>query len=165
MGMIDFIGLEGYEVVRDNLSQVFPSLLEDAVDALNKYLINVFRNYPPYKYVPYGRAYHGKYGGFLSDRQRKYVMANIRAGNIRPGVKQRTGFFRRSWKVIGHGTSSMIVNETPYGQYLMGDHTRAAMPKMIGWETISEVVKNHEKKIIQVASEPINKRLKELGLT
>jgi len=144
----DFIALEavGIEELRQKFGN-WPKIIQDEViDEVNKYIIKEIKNYPPYSYVTFKRAY----GGWFSDKQRKYVMARIREGSIRPGTPNRSGRFGQGWKVIDKGTSSMIVNEVPYGGYLMGSG-QARMHNIIGWKKIPEWISKHMGNIMKAA--------------
>jgi len=64
---------------------------DEATRSVAEYLVgdttHGLKHYPPYKYISMQRAY----GGFISDKQRRYVMAMIKEGKIDPGVPHRTG--------------------------------------------------------------------------
>lgn len=156
----EFIGVDVYGIEELNRKlAAWPLAAQNAaVDATSEYLLEVVRTYPPYAHITYKAAY----GGFKSDKQRKYVMARIREGTITPGVKNRSQRFRRGWKVIDKGTSSMIVNEVPYGRFLMGDAEQARMPKMIGWKKLGNIIKERMKEIERRARAAIKKVMRRL---
>ena len=158
--MNDFIAIEGIEPVTKALGQLPRDMQDSAVDEINPYLVNVFRQYPSYKYVPFATAY----GGWFSDKQRKYVMARIREGSIIPGQSNRTQELARGWKIIGEGADSIIANETPYAGYVMGDQTQARMPAKIGWETMSAKIESRMDQIKRKAQAGVNKAIRKLKL-
>jgi hypothetical protein len=146
----DFIAFEviGIEALRREFGN-WPKIIQDEViDEVNKYIMRDIKKYPPYRYVPFKQAY----GGWFSEKQRKYVMARISEGTITPGMPNRSGRFARGWKVIDKGTQSIIANEVPYSGYLMGGG-QARMHKQIGWEQIPEWLKSHMGNIIKAARE------------
>ena len=72
-------------------------------------------HYEPYKYITRKQAY-GK--TFESDKQRRYVMAKIRSGEITPGKENRTGVTAMGWHyVILNDWQYRIVNPEK-GAYL-----------------------------------------------
>lgn len=158
----DFIGLEvyGVEEIRSLLAKVPTAVADEAVDEVNKYLLNVLKQYPPYKHVRYADAY----GGFKSDKQRRYVMARIAEGTITPGYANRSQNFAKGWKVVDKGVSSLIVNEVPYGHYLMGDTTQARIMGMIGWDRITFIIRERMPEIVKKAVAGVKKGLAKLGI-
>jgi len=156
----DFIAVDGAAELSAKLNKL-PEAVQDAViDEVNPYLVNVLKAYPAYRYISFKQAY----GGFFSEKQRKYVMARIREGSIRPGQPNRTQRMARGWKVLGGGRNSLIVNETPYAPYLMSDSQQARMPAKIGWKKLMDVIKNRMKKIQDKADAGAKKAIKRLGL-
>ena len=136
----DTKGIEGAQAFVKNL----PFMQQQAASqALAEYLVgdmtHGLMHYPPYNYVSINRAY----GGFVSDAQRRFVMASIAEGRIEPGYPHRTGRFQRGWIVrpIGGG-AVQIVNATPYGPYLVGNDnmspSQANMMRLIGWRQIRQ---------------------------
>jgi hypothetical protein len=92
----DFIAIEGAKQIAFDISRLPETVQDSAADEVNKYLLNVFKAYPTYKYVPFRTAY----GGFFSDKQRRYVMASIKKGIIKPGSAHRTQTMANGWKMI-----------------------------------------------------------------
>ncbi len=139
----------------------FPHIIQnDVVDGVNKYVVKEIKKYPPYVHIPFKRAY----GGWFSDKQRKYVMAKIREGEITPGVSNRSGRFGDGWQVIGYGRNSMIANEVPYGGYLMDDNKRSTMHALIGWDTLTSWIKLHSKGILDSARKALTDALRRRGI-
>lgn len=157
-----FIGVDvsGLEELLAKLESLPPEVQDEAVQNVNKYLLNVLKLYPPYTYVPYRTAY----GKWFSEKQRRYVMAKISQGEITPGMPNRSQTFSRNWKIVGYGKNSIIANETPYGHHLMGDSTQARLPKKAGWKTIGEVIKNRMDEIIRRADAGVKNAMRKLGL-
>ena len=144
-----WIGLEviGIDELRREMGN-WPKEIQNAVvDQVNAYVLDNIKKYPPYMHVRFKDAY----GGWFSEKQRKYVMARIREGTIVPGKPNRTNTLANGWKVIDRGVSSIIVNEVPYAGYVMGDSEQARMPKKIGWDTVGGWVTKHMTNIVGAA--------------
>ena len=157
----DFIGIEvfGIEELRREFGN-WPKIIQDGViDSANQYIIKNVKKYPPYKYVTFQQAY----GGWFSEKQRRYVMARIAEGTIKPGMPNRTNRFAQGWKIIDKGTQSIIVNEVPYAGYLMGDGTQARMHTKIGWDTLSKWINNNMSGIINAARQGLVNALRKIN--
>lgn len=116
------------------------------------------KQYPPYKYITRKSAY-GK--TFVSDKQRRYVMAKIRSGEIDPGYPHRTGNYQRGWgEIRNEVTRSRIVNNVPYAHYVGGDADQARLNKKVGWRTVSDIISTNIKGAIRHAYAAINAWLK-----
>jgi hypothetical protein len=115
--------------------------------------------YQPYKYVSLQQAY----GGFKSDKQRRYFFAALKDGRIQVPYK-RTQTLRRRWQIIGNGRNTIIANETPYAQYVMGDNTQSRMHNLIGWKTLATRLKEHREKLEKVMYAAVKKTIHKLGL-
>ena len=109
-----------------------------AGEAVAKYIVgdnrHGLKHYVPYKYVSIKDS-----GGWASEKQRRYVMAKIREGEIDPGVPHRTGEMQRGWDYSGEGSRWRIENEVPYAGYVMGDVDQTQMHKIQGWRTAMRV--------------------------
>lgn len=160
--MSDFVAIEiaGLDELIEKLGKLPDEVQDEAIEAVNQYMLNVMKQYPPYLHVPFKTAY----GGWFSDKQRRYVMARIREGTIRPGTPSRTQQFAQGWDVLGYGRNSMIVNTTPYGPYLVGDTEQARMPQKIGWKKLSTTVKERMTEIVRRADAGVKNAIKKLGL-
>jgi len=160
--MSNFVGIDvsGIEEIIAKINALPPKAQDEVVQGVNKYLVNVLKAYPPYKHVPFKKAY----GKWFSEKQRRYVMARITEGTITPGMPNRSQRFSRNWKVVGYGKTSIIANEIPYGPYLVGDTSQARMPKKIGWSKLKDTIKNRMSKIIKIADAAVKKALHKVGL-
>ena len=158
----EFVGVEiaGLDDLMVKLNKL-PDVVQDhAIDEANKYMLNVLKLYPPYRHVTMKQAY----GGFISEKQRRYVMARIAEGTIRPGMPNRSQRFASSWKVVGYGRNSIIANETPYGPYLVGDSSQSSMHQKIGWKKLGDTIKQRMTQIISKAEAGVKKAIRILGL-
>lgn len=152
----DILGIPELKKFLDTLpDELIAEINEDALE----YLQNVMRNYPPYQYVSRRRAYP-EVGGWFSDKQRRYVMAKIRSGEITPGQPNRTQRLANGWQVLGSGSNAILVNEVPYGQFVQGDGTQARQPALVGWRTVNNLAQASTPRIEKIAEGLAKRRLK-----
>lgn len=159
--MVDIV-IDGLQELRHKLDR-FPKEAQDqAGNMVSEYLMNVMKTYEPYAYVPFKSAY----GNWFSDKQRKYVMAKISSGEIRPGSPNRKGAagLRGGWQKMGEGADTLITNDVPYAGYVMGDDTQSRMHQKIGWITVGKRLKDRAKEIERRAKAGVDKAMKRLGL-
>lgn len=159
--MSDFIGLEvnGIDEIRREFGNWPKIIQDDVIDEVNKYILANVKKYPPYKYVSFKQAY----GGWFSEKQRRYVMARIAEGAIKPGMPNRSNRLAQGWKVIDKGTQSIIVNEVPYAGYVMGDGSQARMHSKIGWKTLREWIRSNMGGIITAARQGLSVALRKIN--
>jgi hypothetical protein len=131
---------------------------DQAVEDVNDYMLNVARTYPSYRYIPFAKAY----GGFFSDKQRRYVMGAIRRGEIVPGQPNRSQAYARAWHKVGEGRGQYLANSTSYGMHLQSEQ-QARMPAMIGWKKISDILQERLPKIEQIILAAVKKVMKKRG--
>jgi hypothetical protein len=118
-----------------------------ALRAWAMFILPLLKAYPAYKYVSRKRAYGQT---FFSDRQRRYVMAAIRSGEISIG-NNRTGYLEKSWTVARpYGGQVSIRNSAPYAGYVVGDG-QARQPGMVGWKKANDIIRANMSKAIAVA--------------
>ncbi len=122
------------------------------------YFINVFRQYPPKKHVPIEQA-----GGWVSEKQHRYVMAAINDGRIAIPY-ERTQTLAKGWKQIGSGAQSILVNETPYADLVMGNENQTRMMQIIGWKRVSLILSERYERAVKIADGAASKAIKNLGL-
>jgi hypothetical protein len=134
-------------------------------EAAAKYIIGDMergaKHYPPYKYVSRKRAYGRT---FVSERQRRYVMAMIHAGRIDPGYPHRTGIIQRGWYIKNSGAKATIANDARGVDFVHGDKKQARLNKLAGWRTVSEIAKANIKGAIKAAEQALKEYLKEKDL-
>lgn len=130
-----------------------------AIRAAGEYLIVQFKKYPPYRHVTRRAAYGGD--GFVSDKQRRFVMASLRAGRnlktgtpMEPGFPHRTGNMQRGWILEGVDQKlTTIKNVNPAAGYLFADDLQARQLEMVGWKTITEMTAENIDKAAEAALE------------
>jgi hypothetical protein len=165
MEMISF----GVRTNPPNLAQVISDLPRSvrgpATEAAAIYLVgNSSRglsHYPGYAYISRASAYGSS---FFSDKQRRYVMAKIRSGEIQPGYPHRTGRLQRGWSIIQSGAATRVINAEPYAVYVVGDPGQSRHEEKAGWRRIGLIVASNEKGMIQAADRAAQDIIKALGL-
>lgn len=140
--MID-ISVRGIDQLKVFLSKIPVELRKLAVSEATKYLVgnsdHGLKHMVAYKYVSRKSAYGQT---FKSDKQRRYVMAMIKSGEITPGRENRTGAISAGWTstVTGGGYGSKISNNAPGAKWVYGDDTQAKQLGMVGHRKMSEVI-------------------------
>jgi hypothetical protein len=156
------VSVRGVDQLKKFFSELTPAARKAAVKGASEYLIGNdqrgLKHYPSYKYVTRKSAYGHT---FSSDKQRRYVMAMIREGRIDPGVPHRTGELQGAWGYTGKDTRYTIKNTSPYAQFVMGDNAQSRMHKIIGWRTVSDVIKTNLKGAFRHAQAKVKQWLKE----
>ena len=157
----DFIAIdvEGLAPLVKGLNKLPQEVQDAAGDDVSEYLINILRHYPSQKRVTRAQAYGTT---FFSDNQRKFFFAALRDGRISVPYR-RTQTFRNAWRQIGKGIKSIIANEVSYGGFLMGDSEQSRMSKLIGWKTLSNLLKERQSKIVKILEAAVKKGMKKAG--
>lgn len=152
-----------------NLAQVISDLPRNlrgpATEEAAKYLIgngsHGLSHYPNYTHISRAAAYGQT---FVSDRQRRKVMAMIRSGEILPGYPRRTGNTQRGWIIVGSGASSKIRNDTAGAFYSHGDPGQAKLNEMGGWRRIGLIIASNERGMLHAVDLRIAREIRERGL-
>ena len=142
--MPDFIGVDivGMQQLMQKLNKLPPAVQEEAVRAAADETVNVMRVYPPVRGVSVHRD------GTTFKPLRPYV---------------RTFTLKNNWVIIGQGKNEMVVNQTPYAQYVMGDDTQAWMHKGF-WKTIQKRLEENSQKLNKVLQQAADRAIRKLGL-
>jgi hypothetical protein len=158
----DFIGLEvkGVDELRAQLDKLPAEVRGLAVDGVSKYLLNVLRLYPPQKSVTRREAY-GK--PFFTDKQRRWFFWALSTGELQIPYK-RTQSLANNWRQEGKGYDSILVNETPYSPFVQDKPTQSRMQKLIGWQTIADILRDRAVKIAETLNYAAQKAIKKLKL-
>ena len=154
------IVIDGLEELRSKLDRFPPEAQDEAGEMVSDYVLHIMQEYAPYKYIPYKSAY----GGFFSDKQRKYVMASMREGRMSAGAPNRKQKLRKGWQKIGGGADTLVYNDVSYAGYVVGDDSQANMHTMIGWWTVSSRLGERAAQIERLAKAGVDKAIEKLGL-
>jgi hypothetical protein len=136
-----------------------------ALKAFTEYVIgnesHGLKHNEPYKYVSRKRAYGQT---FQSDKQRKYVMARIRSGEITPGKPNRTGNTSDGWQYTMVTDWNYSVNNPEPGAYwTRGDTGQARQPALVGWRKVTKVAMDNFAGGVRAAEAAISKWIKSNG--
>lgn len=104
-----------------------------------------------YKYVTRKSAY-GK--TFVSDKQRRCVMAMIRSGEITPGTSNRTHAIQNGWKILYSGLGARIRNDAPGVGWVMGEN-QARQPAKVGWRSFDKVASDNRAGMSRAAAQAV----------
>lgn len=123
--------------------------VKDAIRVAAEGIEDALADYPPRKYVSIQEA-----GGWVSEKQRRYVIAAIRDGRIefpyRRGQSDPSEDLGQSWtiKEEAHGLGARIGNDTSYGPYVQDAKEQSSMMAKIGWKTTEEVAEEEEDNVV-----------------
>jgi UDP-N-acetylglucosamine enolpyruvyl transferase len=151
--------IEGLAELLEGLKRMQPEIQDAAGDELAPYLKNVVQAQPSYRYVSRRSAFGVT---FFSDKQRRWFFRALNLGEIEVPYK-RSQRFRRGWKIIGSGIGSIVVNDTPYGGYLMGDQTQSRHMKKIGWKKLGDLIDEKKGEIVRKLEAGAKKGMKKAG--
>lgn len=161
------VSVRGIDQLKKFFSELTPAARKAAVKGASEYLVgndsHGLRHYVSYKHVTRKSAYGRT---FESDKQRRYVMAKIRSGEITPGRANRTNTLKRGWayKLQGGGFGARVYNPVPYAHFVMGDEGQARQPAKVGWRKVMEVVSTNLNGMMKAANEAVNRWLKGRGM-
>jgi hypothetical protein len=157
------VNINGIERIQKLFKDLPPRIAKVGMRAFAEWIIGDgergLKSYQPYKYISRDKAY-GK--TFVSDRQRRYVMARIREGKIDPGVPHRTGQTQRGWEATPArgGYVFNIKNEAPGAYYTRHDEGQARLNTLAGWKKISQILARETAGAIRAARDAIKQALK-----
>lgn len=128
-----------------------------AMEAIVKYIVGDARHgmvhYEPYKYVTRKKAYGQTWA---SDKQRRYVMAKIRSGEITPGIPNRTGATAAGWSYARKDDLHWYIkNPTTGAYYTRGEPGQARLNKLVGWRQMTKVVMDNIKGALRAGKKAI----------
>jgi hypothetical protein len=146
------VKVRGLGELKDFISTLPRRVRGVATEAAAEYLVGNgqrgLKRYPPYKYITRRQAY-GK--TFVSDKQRRYVMAAIADGRIDPGAPHRTGAYQRSIEVVGRGAQAVIRGELPHERWT------DRLSRKVGWRNWDEIIASNFAGAIQAAERAVDK--------
>ncbi len=159
--MSDFIGIDasGIKELALKLDRLIDAVGDEGVNTANAYMLDAVKLYPPQKRVTLQEAY----GGFISDKQRRYFFAALRDGRIQVPYN-RTQTLRNNWRVVGTGKTSFIANDVSYAGLVMGDNEQARMHNLIGWQKLADFISARLPEIIRRFEAGKKKAISKLNL-
>jgi hypothetical protein len=144
------IDIQGIATIQNRLSKLPKEAKDMGVESANEYIVNMMREEPP---VP-----HDKFL-WSSDAQRAAVMIKIKQG----GYTGRTHQLKNAWTTVGDGYKQMVVNETPYADYVQGDN-QIVGHNVHGWHTTAGRLKAKGAEILRRFDAGVKRALKKLNL-
>lgn len=129
--------------IRQAINDLPRRLRGKALEVGAKFLVKKYKLYPHYKEVARARAYP-EVDGFFSDKQRRFVMAGIRNGTIRPGASHRTQGLKNDWRIVGRGSALLIVNDNPAAVFAYHPIFQARQLEMVGWRNIDIMTEENQ---------------------
>ena len=142
------VDIQGIPRLQNYLARLPPAVADAVMDAVAKALIDIMQSsQPPPKYISRRQAYGET---FVSDRQRKWFFWALDSGSISVPYR-RTQEMRKAWKQIGHGVNSLIANESPGAEFVVGDKHQSRHEALVGWKTTGMTIEQHMPKIEKVA--------------
>ena len=158
------VSVRGIEQLKAFLLRVPVEVRRIAVEVATEYIIgdssHGLKHMVNYKYVSRKAAYGQT---FVSDKQRRYVMAKIKSGEITPGRENRTWAMGAGWRYTkqGGGFGATIYNKVKGAEFVYGDETQANQIRMVGHRTISSVISTNIKGAMQRVNQFVEKWLKQ----
>jgi hypothetical protein len=160
--------VRGVEKIQNFLKELPRGTVRVALIAISEWMIgdsqSGLKHPEPYKYVARKKAYGVS---FFSDKQRRYVMAKIRSGEIVPGQNNRTGASEDAWSytpaTAGKNYAYKLVNPTPGAYWTRDDKNQARQPAKVGWLKVGEVVRKNMSGAIRAAKAAVNDWIKQNG--
>ena len=143
-----------------------PKVVRAGMKAFAEWIIGTpergLKGYQPYKYITRAKAYGQT---FVSDRQRRYVMARIREGSIDPGVPHRTGQTQRGWyaRPSNAGYKYNIGNDAPGAYYTRHETGQARLNALAGWKKAGEIIRKELPGALRAARAAVKAILKGKG--
>jgi hypothetical protein len=159
--MSDFIGFEvkGLKELQDKLKRLDDEAIGAGIEMANEYIVNYERtNQPTYTYVSIEQA-----GGFVSEKQRRFVMASLDDGTMQIPYK-RTQDLANDWQVLGKGINQIVVNENPAAPWVKDIKTQSRMMFLRGWTVIQQDIQERMTEIIRKFDAGVKKAIKKIGL-
>ena len=141
MGLFLSAKARNLDVVQAFIGRVAYGFKGQAMQAVNNYLYDKIHGdsadaTPAYQYISRESAYGQT---FVSDAQRRFVMAGIADGSITPGQVNRDDSVTNAWQQsITQGTQSTIYNTNPASVYVYDNDRQARLNGLVGWLKISD---------------------------
>ena len=157
--MLKFGPIRGIKEVQAYLKTVPRGAVKAAIVAVTEYIISDsrhgLRHDDPYKRTT-RKAVYGK--TFESDKQRRYVMAKIRSGEIVPGQRKYVPTKASGGYVNTETRDGYTITNTQPGAFW--SRVWAKWPK---WRHVNKVVKDNMRGAMRAATSEVNKFLKSKG--
>jgi hypothetical protein len=144
------IDIQGIATIQNRLSKLPKEAKDMGAESANEYIVHAMQVEPPKPTQPFV---------WSSERQRKYVMAHMREN----GYAGRTHRLKNAWTTVGEGYQQMVVNETPYAEFVQGDN-QIVGHLLNDWNTIKMILKRNGAEILKKFDAGVKRALKKLKL-
>lgn len=150
------INVRGLDEVKTTLEGISGTRAVGIVtEAAANEIVDIMREQPadtPYQYISRANAYPDAPAGpgWFSPRQRRYVMARIRSGNIVIPY-QRTGKVSGDWKTVGKLSKTRVINDNDAAPYVFGDEKQSRHEDAVGWQKVSVRLDDQSNRIFDAA--------------
>jgi len=146
------IDIQGITTLNERLKRLPKEAKDAGVESANEYIVNIMKVEPPKPTRPFV---------WSSDKQRRYVMAKIRSGEITPGTPNRTGNSTDSWQYVAvTDWNYTITNPEPGAYWTTDNYGQANQPAMVGWRKVTENIMDNLEGGIRSALSALSEWLK-----
>lgn len=158
LGNFLHVDIVGADEVAQKLQRLFPEVTDPATEAANDVLIELLSaGYDtPYTYVSWAEI-----GGFITERQRRFVMAMMSQGLMTAGIDARTFEMLNSWEKVGLGANQYVVNTSAHAPWVMGQGEQARMHIAQGWLDDYEWASRHSDEVVKAYQDALDAALAE----
>ena len=129
------------EQVASRIGHLPKAYIAEVMDELGEYAVDVLKaEQPKYKHITRAQAYPNAPAGpgWFSHKQRRYVMAKIRSGEISIPYR-RTGRMADAWKFTATDNSFVLSNPTAAAFYTMGEQ-QSRHEALVGWKKALKIL-------------------------
>ena len=135
------ITIRGADQIMSRIRSLPDETRKQIYEDVGEYGLTVIREYPKQRSVSRAQAYPNAPAGpgWFSDKQRKYVMAKIRRGDIKVPYS-RTQTLANSWKATATKDDLVFSNMQKYAPYVMGNAAQSNHEKLVGWKKIVDII-------------------------
>jgi len=143
----------GAEALSAKLGLLAPEAIKIGLEDAAEYTQLQMQTYPGQKHVPMI---------WVSEKQRRYVMARIRDGSIQV-PRSRTYGLQGSWTKSVSGYTATIAAGASYAHWVQGED-QARMMSSIGWQTTKQFVSNKAAQVFHMFELGVKRAIAMLGL-
>jgi len=128
------VSVKGLDRVRAFLARLGAEAKHKAEEAVTEYIIgdasHGLKHYPPYKHVPWVQN--------MTARQRRWLFAAIKRGEVTPGMSASNGYSADAWHKIDRGRFWEATNDVAHTKWLVGNQSQSAHSAAQGWRKVAQ---------------------------
>jgi hypothetical protein len=152
------------DTVQAYLKALPRGVMKVALFAVTEYIIgdesHGLRHDEPYKYVSRAKAYGET---FVSDRQRRLVMAKIGSGEIQPGSRQHSPTEASQGYRAAETQRGYTITNSKEGAYWTRSEAQPRQLALIGWRKMAKVAADNMAGALRHANATVRKFLERKG--